>query len=93
MSYVVFIVWMCLSNLLKTAVSVLASTVRLTVSFMEPLMTVSVMLRCSQEAVSSSALDLPQSLAELEEGEATLVPNQPSQSGAVEKDVDKRGQI
>ncbi|TNN40665.1 hypothetical protein EYF80_049159 [Liparis tanakae] len=33
---------------------------------MEPLMTVSVMLRCSQEAVSSSALGLPQSLAEVE---------------------------
>lgn len=71
----------CLANLLKTAVSVLASTVRLTVSFMEPLMTVSVMLRCSQQAVSSSALDLSQSFAKFEEGEATLVPNQPSQSG------------
>lgn len=79
--YSVFFVWMCLANLLKTAVSVLASTVRLTVSFMEPLMTVSVMLRCSQQAVSSSDLDLPQSLGEVEEGEATLVPNHPSQSG------------
>lgn len=78
-----FFVWVCLANLLKTAVSVLASTVRLTVSFMEPLMTVSVMLRCSQQVVSSSALDLPQSFGEVEEGEATLVPNQPSQSGGV----------
>lgn len=69
------------ANLLKTAVSVLASTVRLTVSFMEPLMTVSVMLLCSQQADSSSNLDLPQSLVEVDEGEATVVPNQPSQSG------------
>lgn len=75
------------ANLLKTAVSVLASTVRLTVSFMEPLMTVSVMLRCSQQADSSSNLDLPQSLAEVDEGEATVVPNQPSQSGGGVKKV------
>lgn len=80
-----FFVWVCLANLLKTAVSVLASTVRLTVSFMEPLMTVSVMLRCSQQAVSSSALDLPQSLGEVEEGEATVVANQPSQSRGIKK--------
>lgn len=33
----------CRTHLLKTAVSVLASTVRLTVSFIEPLVTVSVM--------------------------------------------------
>lgn len=67
---------MYLANLLNTAVSVLASTVRLTVSFMEPLMTVSVMLRCS--ASSSSVLD---PLESLEEGGATLLSNQPSQSG------------
>lgn len=77
-------VWMRLANLLKTAVSVLASTVRLTVSFIEPLMTVSVMLRCSQ-AVSSSALDRPQSLGEVGEGQATLVPNQPSHSRGAKK--------
>lgn len=69
-----------MSNLLKTAVSVLASTVRLTVSFMEPLMTVSVMLRCSEQVVSSAALVLPQSLGAVEEGEGSAVPNQPSQS-------------
>lgn len=48
-------------------------------------MTVSVMLRCSQQEVSSSALDLPQSLREFEGGAATLFPNQPSHS----EDVDK----
>lgn len=60
--------WWRWANLLKTAVSVLASTVRLTVSFMEPLVTVSVMLRCSQQAAaaaaaaaSSSALDAAES--------------------------------
>lgn len=42
-------------------------------------MTVSVMLRCSEQVVSS-ALDCPQSLGEVAEGEATPVPNQPSQS-------------
>lgn len=73
------------ANLLKTAVSVLASTVRLTVSFMEPLMTVSVMLRCSQQADSSSSLDLAQFLVEVDEGEA--LPNQPSQSGGGVKKV------
>lgn len=63
MSTVIHQTWFCvwLANLLKTAVSVLASTVRLTVSFIEPLMTVSVMLRCSQQTGSSSILDLPQS--------------------------------
>lgn len=44
-------------------------------------MTVSVMLRCSRQAVSSSDLDLPQSFCKFEEGEATLVLSQPSQSG------------
>lgn len=68
------------SSLLKTAVSVLASTVRLTVSFIEPLMTVSVILRCSEPAVSSSVLGVPQSLGEVVEEEASLGPNQPSQS-------------
>lgn len=53
--------WVCVANLLKTAVSVLASTVRLSVSFMEPLVTVSVMLRCSPQAGSSSGLDAAES--------------------------------
>lgn len=44
-------------------------------------MTVSVMLRCSLQAVSSSSLDLLQSLEEVQEGERTPVPNQPSDSG------------
>lgn len=69
----------CLPNLLKTAVSVLASTVKLTVSFMEPLVTVSVMLRCSQQAASSSGVDVAESFCESEEGADTLVSSQPSQ--------------
>lgn len=70
-----------MSNLLKTAVSVLASTVKLTVSFMEPLVTVSVMLRCSQQvAASSSGLDGPPSCWESEGGAEALVSSQPSQS-------------
>lgn len=70
-----------MSNLLKTAVSVLASTVKLTVSFMEPLVTVSVMLRCSQQvAGSSSGLDGPPSFWESEGGADALVSSQPSQS-------------
>lgn len=68
-----------LTNLLKTAVSVLASTVRLTVSFMDPLMTVSVMLRCSQHNGSSSPLNFSQSSSKFEDEEATLVPNHSSE--------------
>lgn len=74
-----------MANLLKTAVSVLASTVRLTVSFMEPLVTVSVMLRCSQQAASSSDLDVIESFCESEESADTLVSSQPSQSEWHEK--------
>lgn len=73
------------ANLLKTAVSVLASTVRLTVSFMEPLMSVSVMLRCSQLDVSSSALERAQPSALGEEGGATEAPNQQSHSGGLQR--------
>lgn len=73
-----------MANLLKTAVSVLASTVKLTVSFMEPLVTVSVILRCSQQAASSSDLDVAES-CESEEGADTLVSGQPSQSEWHEK--------
>lgn len=75
----------CLANLLKTAVSVLASTVKLTVSFMEPLVTVSVMLRCSQPAASSSDLDSRESLGASEGGGDALVSSQPSQSERHEK--------
>lgn len=69
-----------MANLLKTAVSVLASTVKLTVSFMEPLVTVSVMLRCSQQLASSSAVGGAQSFCESEGGAEALVSSQPSQS-------------
>jgi len=68
------------SNLLKTAVSVLASTVRLRVSFMEPLITVSVTLRCSLAASSSAtASALPSRLAG-EAGGAPSSPDHPSHS-------------
>lgn len=65
------------ANLLKTAVSVLASTVRLNVSFMEPLMTVSVILRWTLQVVSSDILDLPQPLDVTEEQEEILGLSQP----------------
>lgn len=68
------------ANLLKTAVSVLASTVRLTVSFMEPLMTVSVMLRCSKQDVSSTAVDPSQSFDDEDEGGGASAHSQPSHS-------------
>lgn len=74
-----------MANLLKTAVSVLASTVKLTVSFMEPLVTVSVMLRCSQQAASSCDLDVADSFCESEEGADTPVSSHPSQSEWHEK--------
>lgn len=70
-----------LANLLKTAVSVLASTVRLTVSFMEPLVTVSVMLRCSQPAGSSSTLGVAESSWGSGGGAEPSASGQPSRSG------------
>lgn len=82
-----------MANLLKTAVSVLASTVRLTVSFIEPLMTVSVMLRCSLPDVSSPSFDLLQSPTEgVGGGNATLVPSQPSASEEREEKLHQESQ-
>lgn len=69
-----------LTNLLKTAVSVLASTVRLTVSFMEPLMTVSVMLRCSQHDGWSFPLNFSPYSSKAEEEAAALITHHASPS-------------